>query len=50
MLCLENYTLVCEARAQSVRDRVAGNERKEVGRAQIMEGLVSHAKKLAACG
>ena len=50
MLCLENYTLVCEARAQSARDRVAGNERKEVGRAQIMEGLVSHAKELAACG
>lgn len=50
MLCLENYTLVCEARAQSIRDRVAGNESKEVGRAQIMEGLVSHAKELAACG
>ena len=42
--------MVCEARAQSARDRVAGNERKEVGRAQIMEGLVSHAKELAACG
>lgn len=50
MLCLENYTLVCEARAQSIRDRVAGNESKEVGRAQIMEGLESHAKELAACG
>ena len=50
VLCLENYTLVCEARAQSIRDRVAGNESKEVGRAQIMEGLVSYAKELAACG
>ena len=50
MLCLENYTFFCEARAQSIRDQVAGNESKEAGRAQIMEGLVSHAKEVAACG
>ena len=42
--------MACDAGAQSIRDQVAGNEAKEVGRAQIMEGLGSRAKDLDACG
>lgn len=33
-----------------MRDRVAGSEDKEVGRGQIINGLVCHAKELDACG
>lgn len=44
----ENY-IYCDAGTQNVRDRVTGSEDKWVGRGQIMNGLVGHAKELDAC-
>lgn len=42
--------MACDAGAQIVKDRVAENEATVVGRGQVMEGLVSYAKELDACG